>query len=93
MQPRLPAEQTVQLIIPGTTELSIIGQVVDISRSGMRLLAGCPVEPGSPVHIDLGTSSLSGEVRYCHAGKQGFAIGIQLEHATLSLSNLAYMLR
>ena len=93
MQPRLPAEQTVQVTILGANEISIIGRVVEVSGRGMRLLVDCPVEPHSPILIDLGDSSLSGEVRYCRAGDTGFVIGLQLEQAPGGVKNLVGMLR
>ena len=92
-QPRLPAEQTVQLTVLGTTEISIIGQVVNVSGTGVRLLVDCPVEPGSPIQIDLGTSVLVGEVRYCQAEEQKVALGIQLEKPVKSANDLTRVLR
>jgi hypothetical protein len=92
-QLRLPAEQTVQLTILGTTELSIIGEVVNVSGGGVRLLVDCPVRPGSPIQVGLGASALIGEVRYCQAEEQRFALGIQLEKRINSVSDLARVLR
>jgi len=92
-QLRFPAQQTVQLTVLGTAELLIIGQVVDVSGGGVRLLVGCPVEPGTQVQIDLGTSALTGEVRYCQAEDQEFALGIQLEKPINSVSDLTKVLR
>ena len=91
-QLRLPAEQTVQLTVLGTAEFLIIGQVVNVSGSGVRLLVDCPVEPGSQIQIDLGTSALIGEVRYCRAEEQKFALGIQLEKPINSVSDLTRVL-
>ncbi len=71
----------------------IIGQVVDVSGCGVRLLVDCPVEPGSPVQIDLGSSAMIGEVRYCQAEEQVFALGIQLEKPINSVSDLTRVLR
>ena len=92
-QGRLPAEQTVQLTVLGTTEVSIIGRVVNVSGRGVRLLADCPVEPGSSIQIDLGASVLMGEVRYCQAEGQQFGLGIELEKPVNSAGDLTRILR
>ncbi len=59
----------------------------------MRLLVECPVAPGSPVHIDLGDSSLAGNVRYCRTEERGFAIGLQLEAPAFSPRDIVRVLR
>ena len=92
-QLRLSAEQTVQLTVLGANEVSIIGQVVNVSGSGVGLLVDCAVEPGSPIQMDLGTSVLIGEVRYCQAKEGRFTIGVQLEKPINSVSDLNRVLR
>jgi hypothetical protein len=90
---RLPAEQTVQLTVLGMTDISVIGKVVDVSSRGVGLLVPCTIEPGSKIQVGLGDSALFGEVRYCQAEGQEFALGVQLEKPINSVSDLVRVLR
>lgn len=91
--PRLPADQIVQVTLIGPNEINVIGQAVDVSPGGMRLLVGCPLEVGASLHIDLGSTSLMGEIRYCEPSGSGFAIGLRTEHGVRDLSDLARMIK
>jgi len=92
-QPRLPAEQTVQVTALAPGEISLIGRVVQVSGKGMRFLLDAPIESGTVVQVDFGDAQLSGEVRYCHPEDGNFAVGLQLERPTASLPNLIRILR
>jgi hypothetical protein len=92
-QPRLSAEQTVQVTILGASDVLAIGRVEEISARGMRLLVDCRVEPGSKVQIDSGDTSLAGNVRYCRTEDRGFVIGLQLEAPTFRPTEIVRMLR
>ncbi len=90
---RMPADQTVQLVVLGGTEVSLIGEIENISGSGVRLFVDCPVEPGSTIQIDLGTSVLVGQVRYCQPENERFALGLELEKPVTSAADLTKILR
>jgi hypothetical protein len=49
-------------------------EVIDISGSGLRLRLSAAVAAGSQVRLDLGSSSVTGEIRYCFRSEEGFFI-------------------
>jgi c-di-GMP-binding flagellar brake protein YcgR len=61
-----------------TTGPSIPAQVLDISRSGMRVCAERKLQPGSVVQIIVKDMFYVGTVRHTRPSGDGFEIGVRL---------------
>jgi hypothetical protein len=81
-EPRLtcnntPAELTI--LSPGVVTVTIIPAViVDVSKSGLRLLADTRMGRGQQVRIKMERLLIFGEVRHCHAQAAMFVSGIRI---------------
>jgi hypothetical protein len=53
--------------------------MLDVSASGIALLASEQIPPGSPVMVNYGGANSIGEVRNCVSSPQGFRIGVEIE--------------
>ena len=60
----------------------VCAQVLDISRSGMKLQMGKRLEPGATVHISLNEIVCRGEIRYRQAVGGAFEYGVALERSS-----------
>jgi hypothetical protein len=70
------------------------GVITDVSDSGMRILVeGAPasIKMGEPVRVDLLDSLVLGEVAYAELHGGQLAIGIEVQHSLLNLTDLAKM--
>src|SRR5690242_10665231 len=81
-EPRLtcnntPAELT---ILSGgiRTFTTIPAVIVDVSKSGLRLVAGTRTGPGQQVRIKMENLIIFGEVRHCHAQGALFESGVKI---------------
>lgn len=88
-EPRIPVEGDVKVTLLGNVEASFPGRAMNLSGKGMRLEIGRPLAPGSPVKVEAGDTLMLGEVMYCQAQAQGFAIGVALEQALYDVADLA----
>lgn len=94
-QPRLQADEVVQVTVLGDREIPLEGRVANYSCYGIRLLIPERVAIGAAVKVEWSNTLLLGEVCYCQPCKGEFAIGMSLEHAiynTLELARLAQRL-
>jgi hypothetical protein len=66
----------------------IPAQVQNISGSWLHLVLEQSVPLDAPVRIDLENMLFLGEVRYCHGTRDGYAVGIALEHSLTHLDGL-----
>ncbi len=69
----------VLLRITGSHELCE-AQVMEISRSGLRLRLPAAVAAGSSVEFDLGRMLITGEIRYCSGSEENsFIAGVSID--------------
>jgi hypothetical protein len=78
-EPRYKTDETVSLqtLNPFSTE-RYLGQLADVSRSGMKLQTPALVECGTLIKIILKNVIAFGEVRYCVQVGDAFHYGVQL---------------
>jgi hypothetical protein len=88
-EPRFDVEQTVRLTTLGEESEQLTAQVVNISGTGMRLLVDRLMAPGLTIKVEWDEILLLGEVCYCQPDPEGYAIGLELEHALLHTRELA----
>jgi PilZ domain len=65
-----------------------VGEIIDISTSGVCAKLSLEFAPGAIVKVDVGDSSLFGHVMYCE-GDRTFRTGIEVLHVLIGESNLA----
>ena len=81
-EPRLtcnntPAELTIiHTGVVSVTTIPVI--IVDVSKSGLRLLADTRTGPGQQVRIKMEKLIIFGEVRHCHAQGATFVTGVRI---------------
>lgn len=84
-EPRFPSEESAVVTILASGKV-VEATTVDISKSGLRVRAPEPVEVGTRLRINFGTTVAFGSVRWCRqVAGAGQDIGILVEH-TLSES-------
>jgi hypothetical protein len=77
------SEPCVVLELGKDEALAMPSQVVNISRSGMGLVAKQPLNIGALVSVALANFIFLGEVRHCaQADQSSFRIGLSIEHQT-----------
>jgi hypothetical protein len=62
------------------------GRILDVSKSGLRLLMATNVMPGSFVKVRMKDYIAFGVARYCAPATEGFFIGVQLDDHVLRKS-------
>lgn len=77
----------------GAADQSITAEVIDISGKGLSAVAVRAIPAGRLVRIDFNDQLLLGEVCYCEPSERGFRIGVQLEHALNSVTQLQRLLQ
>jgi hypothetical protein len=88
-QPRLETNEPVHVTVMGESETKFLGRITDYSSRGLGLLADGPAPQGAAVKVEWGDTLLLGEVCYCHPEGEGFAIGLDVEHALYHTEELA----
>ena len=74
-------ESVVLTVLEKPEALHSAATVVDISRSGYRVLAAKRLMIGTEVLITLNSVAITGRVRHCEAGPENcFSAGIEITH-------------
>lgn len=76
---REPRYLTHRRVCPGITELGIgfDAQILDVSRSGLRMLATKPLNPPSMVSLQVDALEVEGQVCYCRGNEDGtYEVGL-----------------
>jgi PilZ domain len=79
-EPRFTVSDPVQLTLldmPDTP--SIQGEISDLSKSGLALLASSQLPIGQPVKVQLADAVVLGQVRYSNPTSEGFKTGVETE--------------
>lgn len=79
-EPRFTVSHPVQLTLldmPDTP--SVQGEISDLSKSGLALLASSQLPIGQPVKVELGDTVVLGQVRYSNPAPEGFKTGVETE--------------
>ena len=92
-EPRLQTDQAVDLVILTDPPAPCKGTVVEISGCGLRVALPVDVSLGVAVRVDLGDSLLLGEVCHHSADRQGFIVGLVLQHSLTGLGALENLRR
>jgi hypothetical protein len=88
-QLRLEADEPVHVTVLGECETKLLGRITNYSAHGMGLVIYSPVSIGAAVKVEWSNTLLLGEVCYCQPAGEGYAIGLQLEHALYNTAELA----
>jgi hypothetical protein len=76
-EPRLPCNPTgVRAYVTGS-DRHFMGEIVEVSRTGIQLQIDEAVPEGSLMTVELGGTILQGEVRHCQSRDGRFTVGIQ----------------
>jgi hypothetical protein len=92
-QPRLETDEPVHVTVLGECDTKFLGRITNSSTRGIGLVVDRRVLLGSAVKVEWGHTLLLGEVRYCRPEGDGFAIGLDLEHALYHTEELARLAR
>jgi PilZ domain len=92
-EPRFPTDEPVRVTVLGGTKIEADGRIVNISGRGMRLLINTQVPAGAAIRVDVDGSLLLGEVAYCYADGEQYAVGLQLEQALTISEELSRLMR
>ena len=92
-QPRLETDEPVHVTVLGECDTTFLGRITNSSSRGIGLVIDRRVPLGSAVKVEWGHTLLLGEVRYCRPEGDGFAIGVDLEHALYHTEELARLAR
>ena len=87
-EPRFDAAQTVRLTTLGEESERLDARIVNISGTGMRLLVDRMLAPGQTIKVEWDEILLLGEVCYCQPDAEGYAVGVELEHALMHTREL-----
>ena len=85
---RLPDDRSLTITILGEREFRHAARVKNASGSGLGLLVGTRVAPGTALRIELEDELLLGEVMYCRPMEGGYFIGVQLEQMLRGLREM-----
>ena len=88
-QLRLEADEPVHVTVLGECEAQLLGRITNYSTNGMALVIDARVSVGTAVKVEWSNTLLLGEVCYCRPVKEGYAIGLLLEHALYNTAELA----
>ena len=72
---------------------SAVGQVSDLSNSGLSVLLPREFAAGDRVEMEIADSVLSGRVVYSKSEKSNYRIGVETEKVQLGTSGLADLLQ
>jgi hypothetical protein len=76
---RYPTQDPAELeILPNPGE-PIYGTILDVSRSGLRIVLPKRIDRGEQVKVKLHGNVIFGEVRYCRAVSGAFQVGIRIQ--------------
>lgn len=89
LEPRFPAQISVQYCAVGQTTAKQTGQLRDVSEGGGRLSTPVPLAVGTFVQLELDDAVLYGEVRYCCPWLGGYVSGVLIERVLLGQSELS----
>jgi hypothetical protein len=79
-EPRFTVSDPVQLTLLEMPDApSIQGEISDLSKSGLALLASSQVPIGQPVKVELADAVVMGQVRYSKPTPEGFKTGVEIE--------------
>jgi len=88
-QPRLQSNEPVHITVLGEYETTFLGRITNWTECGLGLLTEQPAPAGAAVKLEWNNTLLLGEVCYCHPERDGFAMGVDLEHALYHTEELA----
>jgi len=88
-QLRLETNEPVHVTVLGECETKLLGRIINYSSHGMSLSIAKPVPVGAAVKIEWSHTLLLGEVIDCRRDEDGYAIGLELEHALYNTAELA----
>ena len=92
-EPRFPADESVRVTVLGGGKLETDGKIVNVSGRGMCLRIRARVPVGAAVRVDIDGSLLLGEVAYCRADSDLYAVGLQLEQALTISQELSRLMQ
>lgn len=76
---RYPAQDPAELeLLPGPSE-PMFGTILDVSRSGLRVVIPRRIDVGAQVQVKLHNNVIFGEVRYCRAISGAFHAGLRIK--------------
>ena len=76
-EPRLPCNPTgVHAHLEGSGR-HFIGQIVEVSRTGVQIQMDEAVPVGSVMTVEFGGTTLTGDIRHCEPRDGHFTVGIQ----------------
>lgn len=83
---RISCQPAAVQVCLGGSEQAVAALVVEVSTSGLQLLADEPVPVGSPVRIDMGDLIVQGEIRHCERrlDKRSYTVGVKMHDVTES---------
>lgn len=84
--PRYRVKQPVRVTILGNPEIWLSGRIVDVSRSGMRLVLDQPVPFGAAVKVEWNGDILIGSARYWKRETASYLVGLKLFSSWESLT-------
>jgi hypothetical protein len=87
--PRFEADQEVCVTVLTEPEQQHAARLMNISGSGMRLLAPRPLAAGTLLKVEWDNTLLLGEAVYSEPVGDGYAIGMKLEHFLADTEALA----
>lgn len=90
---RLALDQAVRITCLDENRHVVVGRAVNLSGRGIRVLLPDGLRAGQPVRVDVDDTLLLGEVCYCEPGEKEFVVGIEIDQALGSLSDLARLNR
>lgn len=83
-EPRFECQAEAELTIVDRAITTIPAVVRDVSKSGLRIAADTPMNPGTQVRIKMDSLTVFGEVRYCHAKGKLFESGVRTRNVVTS---------
>lgn len=88
--PRIPVNTPVRFTTLLGDCIIADGHLEQLSGAGARVASPVPLQPGTPLRLDLPDTLLLGECVHCQPVNGGFTLGIHLEH---SLGNVGELRR
>ncbi len=85
---RSDSNEPVHVTLLGDSQKTLLGRITNNSKHGIGLLIEEPAPIGSAVKVEWDSTLLLGEVCYCRAEGNSFAIGLELEHALYNTAEL-----
>jgi hypothetical protein len=76
---RFGADQPAVISVLAPQPFTIAGQVVEASRTGLRLMVEAPLEAGIVIKVEWDSTALIGETRYCRKTAPGrYCVGLKI---------------